>query len=177
MIRTIYDDYNTKDYEEWAKEEILENGYAESEEDINEEELYDRVWEMIIQDWDEMVLELDNIFTGNVLVFGTVGRWDGTSYGFEVCEDIEEAVSFMLTDHYNVKVYDDDGHLHFVNMHHDGRNEYEVIMLTDEGWEHFEKWNYGEINRSVGEILTELVNEYSILPNYCKKVWGVEEVI
>lgn len=179
--RIIYDDYHTKRYEEWAKEELLENGYVETKEEITDDMLMDRIYEMMNWDWDDVKRELDNIFTEDhkywthkhrVLVFGEVGRWDGVSSGFQTFDNIEEAISWMLGDCYNAIVYDENGHLHFTNLHHDGRCNYEVVMLTDEGWEHFDKWNYGEINRSVGEILTELVNEYSILPRYCEKAWG-----
>ena len=31
--RIIYDDYHTERYEEWAKEELLENEYVETEEE------------------------------------------------------------------------------------------------------------------------------------------------
>ena len=179
--RIIYDDYHTERYEEWAKEELLENEYAETEDDITDDMLWDRIYDMLQWDWDDVHRELKDLFTKKtsycemerpVLVFGEIGRWDGVSSGFQPFDNIDKAISWMLEDSYNFIVYDENGHLHFTNLHHDGRCNYEVVMLDEEGWELLDKWEYGEIERSYGDMITELVNEHSILPRYCEKIWG-----
>ena len=47
-----------------------------------------------------------------------------------------------------VKIWDENGHLYLTCSHHDGTCHFEIKEITDEGYEYYDRWNYGCDNRN-----------------------------
>jgi len=121
-------------------------------------------------------VELLNFFgtRNKVLFVGSIGRWNGNFDGGDIGE-FEDLYYKALKDCDYVKVSDNNGHLYITGTHHDGTNSFEVKVLTDKGEEYYDNWNYGYSSRldnlSEQEILKNIYERYSRLPNYYKTMY------
>lgn len=77
-----------------------------------------------------------------IVVSGSVGRWNGTSTGIAVYKDFDAATDCspsrfgqgnVFADCEIQKVWDENGTLYLAGAHHDGRVSVEMRQLTDEG--------------------------------------------
>lgn len=68
------------------------------------------------------------------ILFGTIGRWNGTFKRVRFVRGIKEFFGFFEhLDEYKIK--DVNGHLIIEGYHHDGSDRYEFKLLTDKGKE------------------------------------------
>ena len=194
MERILFSNYPEDIEASYSNEEVLEymgsygslKGYvAEKQrkpvESVTQQDINDVIYETK-QFWVEDSLsvcqvELLNFFgTKNKVLFaGSVGRWNGNFGGGDIGE-FEDLYYKALKDCDYVKVYDNNGHLYITGSHHDGTNSFEVKVLTDKGEEYYENWNYGYSSRldnlSEQEILKNIYERYSRLPNYYKTMYN-----
>lgn len=114
-----------------------------------------------------------------VIVSGTIGRWDGTSSGLTVYDDLAAALDTspshfggnnVFADCEIQKVWDENGHLFIHGAHHDGSVTVEVRQLSDDGTANYEAiadaWvyepfdangkTYDGSDRSVNEAMHDL---------------------
>lgn len=94
----------------------------------------DDIEEFIDNDF-ELLLDAVRKFDADVIVTGTIGRWNGK---FEIDSEstgrmsLEEGLEKAIDDGiYDVKVYDDDGDLCVDAYHHDGCNH--IVFKREDG--------------------------------------------
>lgn len=94
----------------------------------------DDIKEFIDNDF-ELLLDAVRKFDADVIVTGTIGRWNGK---FEIDSEstgrmsLEEGLEKAINDGiYDVKVYDDDGDLCVDAYHHDGCNH--IVFKREDG--------------------------------------------
>lgn len=163
---TLFDNYNTEEYEADARE-YLENsldGYSESE-------VYDLVNNYIEEDYRWLETVMDNTFgKDRLIVSGSVGRWNGKITGAEIYDTWSEFISKFGKDCEYFKIYIQSRHLYVECSHHDGNNFCEVKRITDRGENYYENWQFDidprTRNRSEAYILTRMFHDsaYAQLP-------------
>lgn len=163
MERIIFDNYDV-DFDS-AKEILIDNG--------NENPSDDAVWDFISEDmsyaWNEILEELDEILDGNLIAFGTLGKWNGTISGWQTFDSIGKLIEWALKDCDYWKLTETNGHLRLVSSHHDGSNAIEIKKLTENGNRFYENWAYSCDTRTSKEIGDKLVKRYSRLPHYIRR--------
>jgi|GEM_PF-4903842 len=149
--------------------------------DVSDEQVYSHISECRQQDFfsEREGLE-ETLGKSKLLVFGSIGRWDGTSIGWDVKSTFEEIIQETMRDCESFEVWDENGHLFVEGIHHDGRNQVEIRMLTDEG---YEQYDLAENETSCPAVKREWISsewlidhlkrpENSILPRHAEKVFG-----
>lgn len=128
--RYIFDDTNMKQYAEWAKEELYENGYVDYDEELadDDDRVLERIWEMQEMDIQEMGGYLEDLIGDNkVLVQSSIRSW------FKVFDDMRDAFDFICDGCDNVQVYDENGHLFIVGINYGSTNCGEIKIHTKDG--------------------------------------------
>lgn len=140
-----FDNYDMDGYEEIARESLSEDGSVTPD----ELDVRDVAYDYMQEDWDDLETRIDNILDGdNIIVKGSVGRWNGTNYGYETYPDWRTFIEEFGKDCDYFKVYSDKGHLYVRCSHHDGNNFCEVKRLTERGLVRFKTWDYGTDKRT-----------------------------
>ena len=89
------------------------------------------IYEYAQEDWEELETKIDNLLEGdNLIISGSVGRWDGTNRGYETYPNWQKFIQDFGKDCDYFKVYTNNGHLYVKCSHHDGNNFCEVKRLT-----------------------------------------------
>lgn len=174
--RTIFSNYDFPDEKEIV-EWIASNGYPEDE--IDEEMITDWSYMRLEQDWEDIKDEMKRFFNKKrILLFGSIGRWNGVVNGFSTYDDFMKMFYDATEDCDYWKFYDENGHLYLTCSHHDGTCSYEIKELSDDGYEYLERWNYSGSNdkRKSNDIGSQLVKRYSTLPNYVHKEYGCKRI-
>lgn len=168
--RVIFSNYDFPEESE-IRDWIMSNGY--DEEDITDEMITNWSYDQLEIEWEDAKSQLENFFDGKrLLLFGSIGRWNGIVSGWETHDDFMKMFYSATEDCDYWKFYDENGHLYLTCSHHDGTCSYEIKELTDDGYEYLERWKYGWDNRKAGVVGKQLVNKYSHVPNFCHKEWG-----
>lgn len=150
-----------------AKERIIFDNY-----DI-EDDGYDCYGNDMWYDlWEETLGDLDSLFEYGVVLFGSVGRWNGVFEGGRVFKDLREAIDYAITDCDYIKIYDENGHLFITCSHHDGRCKFELKALNKDAMDFYDRWNYGYDRRSEREVVESIVKRHSTLPQASHKLYG-----
>jgi len=125
-MKKIYSMLDYKDYLEDAESYMEE--YDEAG-DINE-----IASALCHDDWQNFYYEvLKEYFKKHVcLAQGSIGRWDGTSYGGSVIENMGDFMD-LLEDCWYIELYDDNGFLQVEGIHHDGRVGFRLRELNENG--------------------------------------------
>lgn len=174
MKNVLFDNYDIDKYEEMARESMEYSGLGPEE--ITDSQLYDWAEDLEQEDFTTTVSDLKSFFDGKTVMFtGAIGRWCGTSFGFDV-GDFDDLFSQYTKDCEYFEIYDDNGALYIRCSHHDGTNLFQVLTLTNKGIRTFGDWQYyaGKYaNCSDGDIHKILLNrKLSHIPKVAKKVYG-----
>lgn len=127
-----YDGLTYADYLEYCEEE----GCTADEEDSNEfYEWLSRETEVNVECFFEN-LKYSKVGNKPCVISGELGLWDGTHTIKSVMEkNVESAIKRCWSDCPDILVELEDGVLYVDALHHDGRNCFEIRMLTDKGVE------------------------------------------
>ena len=114
----------------------------------------------------------DHAVDGQVIMQGTVGRWDGT-YPAGKTGIFELLLSQLMQYADDVEIYDEGGHLFIHTTDHDGSSLFEVKILTEKALDSLENYRYDEgrwRNLSEREVHDKLMQDshYTRLPHYAK---------
>lgn len=178
MKNIIFSNYYDSDREKATREFLLEeygkdNGW-ETIDDIPDSEVFEEMNFIESEEWENVKSELENFFEDEeILVIGTVGRWNGTYSAGKVISYDE--LHKCWSDCYYVEIYDEDGHMHINASHHDGNNHFEVKILTEKGRDYYSRWNENwNDSRSEQEIHTKLAesSRYTHIPHFAREVYG-----
>lgn len=160
--RVIFDSYSYYGDEgtELAVSDLMSrDGLTETEvrDDYTDTEIFQHAMNMMDFDCEQELAALTAFFDGEksdmssfvnplggnpVIARGSVGRWDGTSSGMMVYDDLKAALDTspsrfggdnVLADCDIEKVWDENGHLFVHGAHHDGAVDVEIRQLTDAG--------------------------------------------
>lgn len=171
-IVTIYDNYDVFSlYEEDAKSYLTEEG----NEDPTERQIADEVYFMDKCEWEDAKMLLMEFFdNGRIwIVCGSVERWNGTRDGGMLFTDFFNMLEKVGKDCEYFRFYDEDGHFYLQCSHHDGTNHFEIRRMTKGGMDLYNDWDYDfKDTRSEREMMTELFDRYSELPNFAKEMFG-----
>lgn len=80
----------------------------------------------------------------NLIVVGSIGRWDGTFSGGNVIETFND-FSRLYADCYYIELADVNEYGRCIKMtcsHHDGTNTFYIKELTDKGYEYYKECEY-----------------------------------
>lgn len=179
MKTTIFSNYYSEEREKYIREWLMEsrgddNPDWETIDDIPDSEVWDEMSFNEQIDWEEVTNELKRFFDDEeILVIGSVGRWDGTYAAGKVISYNELWKCWNDCDY--VEIYDEDGHFYINASHHDGNNHFEVKLLTEEGIKYYSRWNENwNDSRSEQEIHTKLAesSRYTHIPHFAREVYG-----
>lgn len=159
-----FDNYET-DYFEIAREDL--NELYGTDYDATENDVFDHAATLESFDWDDAKRVVDELLTDNVVVTGTVGRWNGIYDGGRVYSfrDVkrgtlwDKILSDIGEDCVYFKISLSGGVIHVKCSHHDGTNYFELRNLTEAGYRAYDDWNYNArfANLSDREFFTRLV--------------------
>ncbi len=177
MERVIYNNYDLD--ENYPDDELIEmaieSGWIDEEErdEVSDEQLWN--WRNTLDgyDWDDAKVELSDFFEGkDVIMVGTIGRWDGTYDGGQIGE-FWKLFYEAIKDCDYVKIYEKNGHFYIECTHHDGTNHLEVKVMTEAGMKYWNNWEYDYSNtKTMREIHTQIMKRYARLPRFCDTVYG-----
>lgn len=126
----IFDNYNVTENYDLAIENLIENGYYSTAEEIPEAEIWEEVADMEHIWFDDERTMMEEFFSGKtLLVCGSVGRWNGRFAAGKVIEYDDLWKCWSDCDY--ISIYDEGGHFYIKASHHDGTNIYEVKVLTE----------------------------------------------
>lgn len=139
--------------------------------------LYSEIRENDSLNWEAVQNELEGYFDDKYkcIIFGTVGRWNGTFVSGTVFEgdELMDILSKALKDCDYISITDENGHLYVSGTHHDGDVSYEIRILTEKGVKYLENWEEKwDDNRTEQYVHNQIVKYYSVLPHFAKKVYG-----
>lgn len=138
LYTTYYDDNNSnytyKDYSDYCKENNIEPSNENSQEFFDWVDFQQRI------EWDDF---MENIgysdFNGfQWVIIGKLGLWNGTpKIEPIICDDLEEAIRKIIEVNFDFKLIVEhvDDHLEITQIHHDGRNHFELYPLNKKGEE------------------------------------------
>lgn len=144
-------------------DEGLEDYVANSEEwiqDLSEEEQFQAYSEYVYSLLDDEKANLDIELDGTILMYGSVGRWNGTSYGADPCgHNIANIFDAVQDDEF--KFYVEDGDVWATSSNHDGSSLYLFRLASDD---YIEKLDEGE---PIGGIDNFIANTEPIAQPVC----------
>lgn len=178
MKNIIFSNYYDSEKEKAIREFLLEdrgedNGW-ETIDDIPNSEVWEEMSFNEQIEWEDVKSELENFFDDEeILVIGSVGRWDGTYSAGKVISYDQLWKCWDGCD--SMEIYDEDGHMYINASHHDGNNHFEVKLLTEEGIKYYSRWNENwNDSRSEREIHKRLAESscYTHIPHFAREVYG-----
>ena len=168
--RIVFDNYAYISDEEIR--EILTNDFGYEENEITDDMIMDERYDHEQKNWDSASEELNDFFEGKTVgFFGEVGRWDGVYKAGKIGE-FWDLFRKATKDCGYWKIYDENGHLFLTCSHHDGTCHFEIKLITNEGNEYLERWEYGTDNRTEQYVHNQIFNRYSHIPKYAETVYG-----
>ena len=91
--------------------------------------------------WNDIKNELLKYFgEQTIVVTAKIGRWNGTVAGGDI-GNFKELLQKMLEKQDDFEIYDEAGHLFVETYHHDGRNHYEIKILTNIGLKAYDNFS------------------------------------
>lgn len=178
-MTTIFDT-SSYDYDTVRGQIAEEQGVDVDELEVSDQDIWGYA-EVLQQDDYDLNIEADLIpfFNGRTVLFtGTVGRWDGRFTGGKV-GTFRRLLSDALKDCEHITIVDRRGHLHVHGDHHDGSNEFEVLVLTEAGERAWADWcdgaRFGKLSEQGMHARLMASRRFSRLPHFAKTVWGCRE--
>lgn len=174
MVYDNYDLFSDEAIQE-VKNWLLECDYSEDE--ITDNIIYSYINDNDADNWETARTELENFFSDKYrcIIFGVVGRWNGTFAAGTIFDgdEIIDILNKALRDCDYISITDENGHLYISGTHHDGTVCYEVKILTDRGVEYLGNWDYAwNDKRTEQYVHNQIVKRYSVLPHFTAKVYG-----
>lgn len=169
--RTLFSNYFPWELEKDARESLKAEGYKNP----SDEEIQSWICEQLDLDWSFVREELEKFFNDDSkwIIFGTVGRWDGTYKGSRIFTDFMEMFSKATKGCESWHLYDINGHFYLDCSHHDGSNAFEIKRVTEKGVQYYENWEYSYSDHRTEEyVYQKLAERYSVLPHFAHKRWG-----
>lgn len=179
--RVVYNNYDVNKLYDYAKEYLIEQHKEDYPDDEDYEPSDNEVWEeYYFQDsitWGDEKEIIDSFFKNIPYIgfFGEVGLWHGVYRGGKIDTDFWKLFDEAIKDCDYVKIWDENGHLYLTCSHHDGTCHFEIKEITEEGYEYYDRWNYGCDNRKESQVMDQIYKRYSRLPNYANKVFGCKK--
>lgn len=147
-------------------------GYASDALQVDEDDLSDDQYHKWLDgqlqlDWDGFYQSLKLYINKNspFIVQGSIGRWNGTSYGFDIIYNCDQLMEF-LEDCVYLTFYDEDNTLNIQGIHHDGAVYLTLYQLTpqgrqyiDENEDHIGQQGYPSIKQFKDTILSNYVKD------------------
>ena len=151
---------NDVNYTEWFeefKEHCECNNIDYTQYDEYSDAFHDWVYDTISMYWDDMMANIKYDKDNNVgcVVVGTLGLWDGKhKIDAKYFPTLEKAIYACVTDSDYVTIYNNNGVIEVIGVHHDGCNCLKIHKLNDKGYdaycddeefdkeEYFDKFNF-----------------------------------
>lgn len=175
--RAIYNNYDlSKNYpDEDMILSLMDNGTKK--EDITDEMIWRERYFYDECDWETEKERLKDFFDTQStywIAFGSVGRWNGIYPAGTIFESFEDFFYGATRDCTYWKFYDENGHLYLTCSHHDGTCCYEIKAVSDDGYNYYDRWNYGswDDKRTEEYVYNQIIKRYSKLPRFAEKVYG-----
>lgn len=168
--RIIFDNYN-RNFNEWKREYLEE--FPEYE-DMSDNYLMNVFWDEEYMDWENEMYNIEHFDNANkYILYGSIGRWNGTHRGTKIFKSIKDAINWAIEDCDYIKLYDENGHFCITCSHHDGTCCFEIKEITKEGEDYLERWedNWND-KRSESYVNNKVVDRYSRHLNFAHKVYG-----
>lgn len=110
-------------YDSEIDEECLSD-YIEDDKELTFEEKRNLLYEFSMINYEEALYMFDIQLPDEIIVLGSIGRWDGRRNGYKIIEsgNIKDCLKNTGCDEY--ELYSDGYNLRFRGVHHDGSNEY-----------------------------------------------------
>lgn len=109
-------DINMEDWNDFLAEEYP---------DITEmDEKFNLVYEMNDMYLDDERLNLSDLVYDEIIVLGTLGRWNGTAHGYKIIESGKVSDCFYSEDDIVTWYIDRYNNFRYTGIHHDGTNSY-----------------------------------------------------
>lgn len=166
----FYYDYGQADLDDLRHEH--EEEYGENADCPNPNYSFeDYLLDLRQEDYDNEVAALGHFFAGEpsdmssfinpdgnntIMVHGSIGRWDGTSTGYDFFEDLDDVLrgfSSPFKDCEITRIWDENGHLFIHGAHHDGGVEVELRQLTRKGMEAYDAVAYPDERFGPGFVI------------------------
>jgi len=165
-MKKIYSMIDVEDYIDEARLYIEDYVDDEDEKESLEHDLYDLASQFCYTDWTDYYSEiLKKYFSKHVcLALGSIGRWDGTYRGGSVIESYSDFED-LLEDCVYVELYDDNGYLQVIGTHHDGKVQFTVKELNDNGIDWYRDYAWDADDRKVLRMLNS---------NFCSRKPNIE---
>lgn len=171
--RLIFSNYGDMYTDDDLRESLMCNDEDLRKEDITDEMLWKERDFLEQIDFEDMMYNLKHFFdTESVILFGSIGRWNGTHSGAQMFDSFEDAYNWAMEDCGYVKLYDENGHFFIHCSHHDGSCTFEVKVLNDDAQDFYDRWSYGNDSRTEWQVIESIIKRHSKLPHYCHKEWG-----
>ena len=175
MKYTLYSNYYGWISEEDVKQGLIDCQCVESEEEITDKMIWNRMHCLEELYWDDISYELKRFFekSNAWLLTGSIGRWDGNYRGGYMFNTFEEFCRCFRDCEY-IKITDNKGHLEVECSHHDGTTFYEVKRVSDFGCDWYDN-HYWDMNEE--ELHTKMWNNnfMTSLPHFARDVYGCKE--
>lgn len=152
---------NNLDYEDWR--ESLEEEYP----NLTEEQRIDKMYELNDEYFCDEQANLDKKLDGEILVYGTLGLWNGTRIGYKIIK--ENNLNAVMEGHFcdYLTWYVEGDEVKCEDVHHDGTNRYTYRMLTIDSYD-FEEYVWDH-------TLKEAIEKYTQpLGKYVAEIYGYE---
>lgn len=177
ITRVLYSNYDVSEIYKEAWEDYIKT------EEIPEEEVTDeKMWDFCYQEdewaWDEFKKTLFDFFEDKEVIFvGTLGLWDGQHLGGNI-GDFKELYCKAVKDCDYVEFTDENGHLYLRCSHHDGTNNFEIKIVTDKGYEYYDRWLYSGSSDTRAEeyVHKQIMKKYSRLPHLAHRNFGFKKI-
>ena len=113
-------------YKEW-----LEINDIDDRDPNDEEDIYDWMVETNNEYLDDERMNLDKRLDGRILVFGSLGLWDGRKQGYKIINS-RNLNSILDFEYEGFEIYGDGYNILATECHHDGTNYYEYRMIRED---------------------------------------------
>lgn len=172
--RIIYNNYDL--WDDYPDEEIdriaRECEWVDEDEEITDEMRTEWRYREDEWNWECEQDYLEEFFKGKTVgFFGVIGLWNGI-YKVGNIGDFWTLYYKAVRDCDYIKIYDENGHLYLTCSHHDGTNCFEIKILNDDAEDYYDRWSYGNDNRKMYEVMTQIYKRYSKIPRFAEKVYG-----
>lgn len=160
MSTIIYTNYNYDMYM-LAAQESLECDFRYSGEEFTDDDVYSLAQTYNRNDWDDWFSPAltDYLNSHTVVVRGSIGRWNGHSYGGDVISS-RKGLDNYLEDCAYIEISQDNDGIYIDGSHHDGTVSIAMRELTNEGIE----WYREHEDDEPMYVIDELFYEYSKKP-------------
>ena len=148
---TLFDNYYDSDVYDEARNFFLE----EYGEEPTDEQVYQYIADNESFAWDNMLEELTPLLSSQVIVSGSIGRWNGTHTGAGIESEYnlpkwakDSLLCYILStygkdcDYFKISL--EHGAICISCSHHDGNNYFEIRNLSEKGRKAYSDWEYEE---------------------------------